>query len=470
MIKKILKFLFSKRGRIYTATLLSLLLLGNAYAKHKFHEKAVEELQTALKTDKVTDNEIFGSRHQYIAISQEEPTYYNSEDNVATEMIGRNHFVRYYDTMSSLHQAHLVVYDINKDFKKKIINLTPYLKKVKDFKEIKELAVSLRTIDGYDYVFLRNTRSDKQFAYNLDTNQFLTIDLPDYSYSKEEMLYFGDKSSARNQMNDSNMWGYLKREGNLDELLRKSPAPEDSYLSAQLNLIIEIDNVDISKEENQINLFNDNPEVKHIYEEAVNQTATNGNTLKKFKLLTRQGKEGDFPAGPTEPVKRKEPDKPSEPKKVPEFNVFPDSIFPVKTLSFSEILNKKAQQDYQKDYRAYEKARQKVQKDYDREYKAYKKKLAQYESYRDREYDKQSQIYFSPEEQTNDILHWLGTNGEQAIVISVEDGAGIRKEIHSFADIKEWVDKHDYDNTIKFFSALGYNRQKGILGGPLWIS
>lgn len=449
MIKKILKFLFSKRGRIYTATLLSLLLLGNAYAKHKFHEKAVEELQTALKTDKVTDNEIFGSRHQYIAISQEEPTYYNSEDNVATEMIGRNHFVRYYDTMSSLHQAHLVVYDINKDFKKKIINLTPYLKKVKDFKEIKELAVSLRTIDGYDYVFLRNTRSDKQFAYNLDTNQFLTIDLPDYSYSKEEMLYFGDKSSARNQMNDSNMWGYLKREGNLDELLRKSPAPEDSYLSAQLNLIIEIDNVDISKEENQINLFNDNPEVKHIYEEAVNQTATNGNTLKKFKLLTRQGKEGDFPAGPTEPVKRKEPDKPSEPKKVPEFNVFPDSIFPVKTLSFSEILNKKAQQDYQKDYRAYEKARQKVQKDYDREYKAYKKKLAQYESYRDREYDKQLQIYFSPEEQTNDILHWLGTNGEQAIVISVEDGAGIRKEIHSFADIKEWVDKHDYDNTIK---------------------
>ena len=449
MIKMILKFPFSKRGRIYTATLLALLLLGNAYVKHKFHEKAVEELQMALKADKVTSNEIFGRRQQYVAISHEEPTYYNDEDNVATEMIGRNHFVRYYDTMSSLHQAHLVVYDINKNFEKKIINLTPYLKKIKDFKDIKELVVSLRAIDGYDYVFLENSQNDKQFAYNLDTNQFLTIDLPDYSYSKEEMLYFGDKSSARNQMNDSNMWGYLKREGNLDELLRKSPAPEDSYLSAQLNLIIEIDNVDISKEENQINLFNDNPEVKHIYEEAVNQTATNGNTLKKFKLLTRQGKEGDFPAGPTEPVKRKEPDKPSEPKKVPEFNVFPDSIFPVKTLSFSEILNKKAQQDYQKDYRAYEKARQKVQKDYDREYKAYKKKLAQYESYRDREYDKQSQIYFSPEEQTNDILHWLGTNGEQAIVISVEDGAGIRKEIHSFADIKEWVDKHDYDNTIK---------------------
>lgn len=449
MIKKILRFPFSKRGRIYTATLLTLFFLGNAYVKHKFQEKAVEELQTALKADKVTDNEIFGSRHQYVAISQEEPTYYNSEDNVATELIGRNHFVRYYDTMSSLHQAHLVVYDINKDFKKKIINLTPYLKKIRDFKEIKELAVSLRTIDGYDYVFLRNTRSDKQFAYNLDTNQFLTSNLPDYSYSKDELLYYGDKSSARNQMNDSTMWGYLKREGNLDELLRKSPAPKDSYLSAHLNLIIEIDNVDISKEESQINLFNDNPKVKHIYQEAVNQTTTNSNTIKKFKVLTRQGKEGDFPAGPTEPVKRKGPDKPSAPKKVPELNVFPDSIFPVKTLSFSEILNQKAQQDYQKDYRAYEKARQKAQKDYDRKYDAYKKKLAQYESYRDREYDKQSQIYFSPEEQSNDILHWLGTNGEQAIVISVEDGAGIRKEIHSFADIKEWVDKHDYDNTIK---------------------
>lgn len=268
-------------------------------------------------------------------------------------MIGRNHFVRFYDTMSSLHQAHLVVYDINKDFKKKIINLTPYLNKVKDFKEIKELTVFLRTIDGYDFVFLRNTRSNKQFAYNLDTHQFLTSNLRDYSYSKDELLYFGDKSSARTQMNDSTMWGYLKREGDLDELLRKSPAPKYSYLSAQLNLIIEIDSVDISKEENQINLFNDNPEVKHIYEEAVNQTPTNGNTIKKFKVLTRQGKEGDFPAGPTEPVKRKGPDKPSEPKKVPEFNIFPDSIFPVKTLSFSEILNRESQQDYQKDYRAY---------------------------------------------------------------------------------------------------------------------
>lgn len=449
MIKKILRFPFSKRGRIYTATILMLFFLGNIYIKHKFHEKAVEELQMALKADKVTSNEIFGRRQQYVAISHEEPTYYNSEDNVATEMIGRNHFVRYYDTMSSLHQAHLVVYDINKNFEKKIINLTTYLKKIKGFKDIEELAVSLRTINGYDYVFLTNSQNDKQFAYNLDTNKFFTRDLPDYSYSKDELLYFGDKSSARNQMNDSTMWGYLKREGNLDELLRMSPAPKDSYLSAQLNLIIEIDNVDISKEESQINLFNNNPGVKHIYQVAVNQTPTNSNTIKKFKVLTRQGKEGDFPAGPTEPLKRKGPDKPSEPKKVPELNVFPDSIFPIKTLSFSEILNKKAQQDYQKDYRAYEKARQKIQKDYDREYNAYKKQIAQYESYRDREYDRQSQIYFSPEEQTNDILHWLGTNGEDTIVVSVEDSAGIKKDIHSFADIKDWVDKHDYDSTIK---------------------
>lgn len=449
MIKKILRFPFSKRGRIYTATVLTLFLLGNAYVKHKFHEKAVEELQMALKDDKVTSNEIFGRRQQYVAISHEEPTYYNSEDNVATEMIGRNHFVRYYDTMSSLHQAHLVVYDINKNFEKKIINLTPYLKKIKDFKDIKELAVSLRSIDGYDYVYLENSQSGKKFAYNLDTNQFLTRDLPDYYYSLDELLYFGDKSSARNQMNDSNMWGYLKREGNLDELLRKSPAQKDSYLSAHLNVILEIDNVDTSKHENQINLFNENSEVKPIYEEAVNQTTTNSNTLKKFKLLTRQGKEGDFPAGPTEPVKRKGPNKPSEPKKVPELNVFPDSIFAVKTLSFSEILNKKAQQDYQKDYRAYEKACQKVQKDYDREYNAYKKQLTQYESYRDREYEIQSQIYFSPEEQTNDILHWLGTNGEDTIVVSVEDSAGIKKDVHSFADIKDWVDKHDYDSSIK---------------------
>lgn len=350
--------------------------------------------------------------------------------------------------MSSLHQAHLVVYDINKNFEKKIINLTPYLKKIKNFEDIKELGVSLREINGYDYVFLTTSQSDKQFVYNLDTDQFLTRDLPGYSYSKDELLYFGDRSSARNQVNDSNMWGYLKREGNLDELLKKLPAQKDSYLSAHLNVIQEIDNVDTSKQENQINLFNENPEVKHIYEEAVNQT-TNSNTLKKFKLLTRQGKEGDFPAGPTEPVKSTLPNKPSEPKKLPEFNAFPDSIFPFKTLSFSDILNKKAQQDYQKDYAAYEKARQKVQKDYDKEYSVYKKELAKYESYRDREYDKQLQIYFSPEEQTNDILHWLGMNGEQGIVIFVKDGAGIKKDIHSFADIKDWVDEHDDDNNIK---------------------
>lgn len=448
MIKKILKFPFSKRGRIYTATILMLFFLGNAYTKHKSHEKAVEELQTALKADKVTDNEIFGSRHQYVAISHEEPTYYNSEDNVATEMIGRNHFVRYYDTMSSLHQAHLVVYDINKNFEKKIINLTPYLKKIKNFKVIKEFGVSLREIDGYDYVFLTPSQSDKQFAYNLDTNQFLTSNLPDYSYSKDELLYFGDKSSAHNQMNDSNMWGYLKRNGNLVELIKKMPAQKDSYLSAHLNVIQEIDNVDSSKQENQINLFNENPEVKHIYEESVNQT-TNSDALKKFKVLTRQGKEGDFPAGPTEPVKSFLPNKPSMPKKLPEFNALPDSIFPFKTLSFSEILNKKAQQDYQRDYRAYERANQKDKEDYNRKYKAYKKKLAQYESYRDREYDKQSQIYFSPEEQTNDILHWLGTNGQKAIVISVKDSDGIKKDVHSFADIKDWVDEHDDDNNIK---------------------
>lgn len=423
-----------------------LFFLGNAYTKHKFHEKAVEELQTALKADKVTSNEIFGSRQQYVAISHEEPTYYNSADNVTTEMIGRNHFVRYYDTMSSLHQAHLVVYDINKNFEKKIINLTPYLKKIKNFKDIKEFGVSLREIDGY--VFLTPSQSDKQFAYNLDTNQFLTSNLPDYSYSKDELLYFGDKSSAHNQMNDSNMWGYLKRNGNLDELLKKMPAQKDSYLSAHLNVIQEIDNVDTSKQENQINLFNENPEVKHIYEESVNQT-TNSDALKKFKVLTRQGKEGDFPAGPTEPVKSFLPNKPSMPKKLPEFNDFPDSIFPVKTLSFSDILNKKAQQDYQRNYRAYERANQKAKEDYNRKYKAYKKKLAQYESYRDREYDKQSQIYFSPEEQTNDILHWLGTNGQQVLVISVKDDDGIKKDIHSFADIKDWVDEHDDDNNIK---------------------
>lgn len=148
--------------------------------------------------------------------------------------------------------------------------------------------------------------------------------------------------------------GYLKREGNLDELLKKSPAQIESFLSAHLNVILEIDNIDTSKQENQINLFNENPEVKHIYEGVIIQTS-NSDTLKKYILLTRQGEEGDFPTGPTESVKSTLPNKPRKPKKLPKFNVFPDSIFPYKTLSLSDILNKKAQQDYRKDYQAYEK-------------------------------------------------------------------------------------------------------------------
>ena len=59
MIKKILRFPFSKRGRIYLGILLALWLLVNVYVKHKFHEKAVEELQIALNADKITDNEVF---------------------------------------------------------------------------------------------------------------------------------------------------------------------------------------------------------------------------------------------------------------------------------------------------------------------------------------------------------------------------------------------------------------------------
>ena len=71
----ILNFPFSKRGRIYAATILMLFFLGNIYIKHNFHEKAVEELQMALKADKVTSNEIFASRQQYVVRSHVEPTY-----------------------------------------------------------------------------------------------------------------------------------------------------------------------------------------------------------------------------------------------------------------------------------------------------------------------------------------------------------------------------------------------------------
>ena len=58
----ILNFPFSKRGRIYAATILMLFFLG--------------KWQTALKADKVTSNEIFASRQQYVVLSHVEPTYY----------------------------------------------------------------------------------------------------------------------------------------------------------------------------------------------------------------------------------------------------------------------------------------------------------------------------------------------------------------------------------------------------------
>ena len=31
----------------------------------------------------------------------------------------------------------------------------------------------------------------------------------------------------------------------------------------------------------------------------------------------------------------------------------------------------------------------------------------------------------------------------------MEESAGIKKERHSLAESKDWVDKHDYDSTIK---------------------
>ena len=63
MIKKILRFPFSKRGRIYTATLLTLFLLGNAYVKHKFHEKAVEELHPVHTAQLITYLKLSGIKY-----------------------------------------------------------------------------------------------------------------------------------------------------------------------------------------------------------------------------------------------------------------------------------------------------------------------------------------------------------------------------------------------------------------------
>ena len=65
--------------------ILMLFFLGNAYTKHKFHEKAVEELQTALKADKVTSNEIFGSRQQYVVLSHVEHTYYITINTIKSD-------------------------------------------------------------------------------------------------------------------------------------------------------------------------------------------------------------------------------------------------------------------------------------------------------------------------------------------------------------------------------------------------
>ena len=62
--------------------------------------------------------------------------------------------------------------------------------------------------------------------------------------------------------------------------------------------------------------------------------------------------------------------------------------------------------------------------------------------------DNHKSIFLLKSKQMISYIGWE-RNGEDTIVVSVEDSAGIKKDIHSFADIKDWVDKHDYDSTIK---------------------
>ena len=50
-----------------------LFFLGNTYTKHKFHEKAVEELQMSLKDDKVTSNEILVDVNNMLPLVMKNP-------------------------------------------------------------------------------------------------------------------------------------------------------------------------------------------------------------------------------------------------------------------------------------------------------------------------------------------------------------------------------------------------------------
>ena len=56
-----------------------LFFLGNGDTKH------VAELQTDLKADKVTSNEIFGSRQQYVVLSHVEHTYYITINTIKSD-------------------------------------------------------------------------------------------------------------------------------------------------------------------------------------------------------------------------------------------------------------------------------------------------------------------------------------------------------------------------------------------------
>lgn len=386
---------------IIGATVLVMLVIGLLLSGEMEDSGYQTDIQTALQEEKIKDFEVFGDRNQYVAVDYTHPTYFNSEDNVAEMLMGRNHFVRFYDSTKGTHEAYIVAFDIENQMKKRVINLTEQLEKLPEYKQIKEMSATLRNVDGYDYLFFRSQiDGDKKrayYAYNLDKDEFLTKDIPDFQLSKDERVYFGSKK-FQPQYRPSAMWKFFGEASNLYSFLESIPV-EYPNVEVEPNVIFDLDGIELETAK-EINLFARYPRVKEIYEKQ---------EYRGFSILTRQGEKGVFPPAPKEPIKPEKTDG------------FPSPFPKLAEVDLLDIL-------YQEELDKFEK-----------EMKDYQKELQDYQNYRAEQFDKQTNLYFSPEEQTNDILNWLSTDPNQSLVLTFENKEGEKTEVKNFADFKKWL-------------------------------
>ena len=433
LIQKIEEKINRKIGNKVILVALFLVLLSVGLIIVLFVSSKDDKLQTVLQEENVEDFVIFGDRNQYVALNLHESDDYFTNDNPNELMVGRNHIATLYDSMEDKHQAYLVSFEIEKNMKKKVINIGSYIDKVAEHEKITEITAHMETIEGSDYLYLSTITDsgnvESNYVYNLDTDDFLSSDLPHSKFNEIDTVYF--EYGNNSQISDAKIWQNLKKTGNLEKTLNQYD--QEGTYGGYFNIITRIYSLTPNNKFYNINLFKEYPKVKSVFD----SSAKNGYSG-SFYIIARQGKKGDFRPAPKEPKKPKLSKKPMKPEKKSGIEIVPKSIFPYKTMDINDYLYIRDILTYQADLKSYKKKSKRAKERYQKEYNKYKKILKSYELYKTKEYDKQSQIYFSPEEHTDDILHWFAPVGEESLNVTLPKKSGGSVKVNSYQRYKEW--------------------------------